>query len=245
MHMSLAKTLADQLLLADIEADRGAFYLGATAPDIRVITRLDRSVTHFFDLDDFDHQDSVGAMFSAHPALADRAGVNMPTASFLCGYMTHLVLDEAWISEVYRPFFGERSALAGSERANIMDRVIQFELDRQRREDRPAVEAMRNDIAATALEVAIGFIDLPTLQRWREVNLDFLQAPPTWERFRNVASRHLSAYGVTEPEAVEGFMEGVPGLLQETLDHVGWERVHSFVDTATKRGLTAIRDYLA
>jgi hypothetical protein len=242
--MSLAKTLADGLRLADIEADRGAYYLGSTAPDIRAVTRWERERTHFFDLNEFGHQDSVRAMFEAYPGLTDRSQVGPATASFLAGYMTHLVLDEGWISEVYRPLFGERSPLAGSERANVMDRVIQFELDRRQREDRDTIDAMKAEISATALEVTIGFIDLETLQRWREVNLDFLRAPPTWERFRNVASRHLSAYGVSEPEHIEAFMAEVPSILQETVDHVGWERVQHYLDSALARARAEIKGYL-
>src|SRR5204863_9722484 len=97
LHLSLAKNLADQLSLADIESDRGAYYLGSTAPDMRRVARLDRSQTHFFRLDNFEHQDSVRAMFSAYPDLQDRGKLNASTAAFLAGYMTHLVLDEGWI----------------------------------------------------------------------------------------------------------------------------------------------------
>src|SRR5262245_51329326 len=139
LHMSLAKMLADRLALSGLDDERGAYYLGSTAPDIRVITRLERQSTHFFDLEKFGHQDSVEAMFSAYPDLKDRAKVSAGTASFLGGYMSHLILDEGWISQVYRPLFGERSPLEGTQRANVMDRVIQFELDRQRREDRETI----------------------------------------------------------------------------------------------------------
>lgn len=245
LHMSLAKTLADALTVGDIDADRGAYYLGATAPDIRAVTRWERERTHFFDLNQFDHQDSIRAMFESYPDLADRAAVGPGTASFLAGYMTHLVLDEGWISEVYRPLFGERSPLAGSERANVMDRMIQFEMDRQQREDLAAIEAMRAEIAATALEVTVGFMDMETLQRWRQVNLDFLQQPATWDRFRNVASRHLNAAGITDPLQLEAFMAEVPSLLQETIDHVGWDRVQAYLDGATSRAREAIRGYFS
>jgi hypothetical protein len=243
LHMSLARSLAETLAFTTLEADRGAYYLGATAPDIRAITRWERERTHFFDLDDFGHQDSVAALFEAHPYL-ERAKVNEATAAFLAGYISHLVLDEDWISQVYRPLFGERSPLGGTERANVMDRIIQFELDRRERERRDVIEEMRNEIAASALEIAVGFIDIDTLRRWREVNLDFLQQPPTWERFRNVASRHLNAYGVTQPGQVEAFMAEVPDILRETIDHVGWERVQAFVDSSLARAREAIKEYL-
>jgi hypothetical protein len=86
---------------------------------------------------------------------------------------------------------------------------------------------------------------MESLRRWREVNLDFLKAPATWERFRNVASRHLSAYGVTDPAQVEAFMAEVPSLLQETVDHVGWERVQAYLDSALIRARDQVRNYLS
>lgn len=245
LHMSLARALADALAIETIDAARGAYYLGATAPDIRAITRWERDLTHFFNLDDFGHQDSVRAMFQAHPALSDAGTLNAETAAFIAGYLSHLVLDEGWINSVYRPLFGERSTLRGSERANVMDRIIQFELDRREREDSEAIDELRREIAAAALEVTVGFIDIDTLRRWREVNLDFLRAPPTWERFRNVASRHLSAYGVDAHDRIEAFMAEVPSLLEETVDHVGWERVQAFTDAALARAREAIREYLS
>jgi hypothetical protein len=98
---------------------------------------------------------------------------------------------------------------------------------------------------ATALEVTIGFIDMETLARWREVNIDFLKAPPTWERFRNVASRHLKDYGVTEPQELERFMQGVPALLQETVDHVGWGRVQAYLDSSLAAARERVREYLS
>ena len=245
LHLSLAKSLADELNLADIDADRGAYYLGSTAPDMRRVARLDRSKTHFFRLDNFEHQDSVREMFAAHPELGDRGNLNTPTAAFLAGYMTHLVLDEGWISEVYRPLFGERSDLGGSQHANVLDRIIQFEMDRQKREDCETLTTIREAVLATSLDLTVGFLEMDSLYRWRDINLDFLQVPPTWERFRSIASMLLSDYGITTTEQVDALMEQIPSLLQEAVDHVGWQRIQAFVDTARKRSLTEIRGYLA
>ena len=105
-HMARSRAVADRLRLPEIDADRGAFYLGSTAPDIRVITRMDRRVTHFFELDELGDQDSVSRMFEAHPGLATPAGLDAATTAFIAGYLTHLVLDEAFINDVYRPHFG-------------------------------------------------------------------------------------------------------------------------------------------
>src|SRR5688572_1439608 len=101
-HMSLAKGLADSLSLSAIAADKGSFYLGSTAPDMRLVNRIDRAQTHFFDLNNFDHQDSVANLFAEHPELAAPEKLTKATAAFLAGYISHLVLDEGWISQVYR-----------------------------------------------------------------------------------------------------------------------------------------------
>ena len=61
-HLASAYGLADRLGHPHIDADRGAYYLGSTAPDIRVLLKVDRRHTHFFDLDDFGEQDSVARM---------------------------------------------------------------------------------------------------------------------------------------------------------------------------------------
>ena len=46
-HMARARTIASELRHPAIDADRGSYYFGSSAPDIRVITRRDRSETHF------------------------------------------------------------------------------------------------------------------------------------------------------------------------------------------------------
>jgi hypothetical protein len=245
LHLSLAKNLADQLALGDIDADRGAYYLGSTAPDMRRVARLDRSQTHFFRLDNFEHQDSVRAMFAAHPELGDRGKLNTATAAFLAGYMTHLVLDEGWICEVYRPLFGEKSPLSGGQHANVLDRIIQFEMDRQKREDCQTLETIRDAVLSTSLELTVGFLEMDSLLRWRDINLDFLKVPPTWERFRGIAAMLLGEYGITTAEQVDALMAEVPTLLREAVDHVGWQRIQAFIEAATQRSLAEIRDYLS
>src|SRR3990172_9142414 len=157
MHMTLARELARGLGRSAIESDPGAYYLGATTPDIRVITRWERARTHFFDLDRFDEQSGVASIFATYPDLATPAQLNDSTMAFLCGYISHLEMDEAWIVEIYRPCFGERSALKGDVLANLLDRVLQYELDRREREDRAVVQEIREELLATACDIAVGF----------------------------------------------------------------------------------------
>ena len=59
------------------------------------------------------------AIFDAHPALATPGQLNERTIAFMCGYISHLEMDEAWICEVYRPAFGVQSPLKGAPLANV------------------------------------------------------------------------------------------------------------------------------
>jgi len=245
LHMTIARELALQLRSPVIDAERGAYYLGATTPDIRVLTRWDRERTHFFNLDDFGEQQGVHRLFEQEPALRDASALNPATASFMAGYLSHLEMDESYICEIYRPSFGERSKLRDQMMANVMDRILQFELDRKDREDFEKVAEIQRAVAESAVEVSVGFIARDTLLEWRKITVEVLNHPPTWDRFSRIASRHLQAAGVEGEEQLERFMEGVPDLLDRTMAHVGEERVREYLHGAKSRALRTIREYLS
>jgi hypothetical protein len=246
MHTAIAKEIADAIQDSHLDEERGALYLGSTAPDIRIITRWDRRVTHFFNLSNFEEQSGIRSLFARHPELAEPAKLQPQSVSFIAGYLTHLAMDEAWINQVYRPFFGERSPMGGDIRASIMDRALQYELDRARREDRPLIEHILQAIARVELGLDISFLDDETLGRWREVVLDVVNHPPDWERFRYVAGRHLRQ-PVSEDEeaaAVVEFMRDLPGLVEETVRYLTPERIDFFVEASKKEGAEVVRQYL-
>ena len=245
MHMTLARELAAKLGHPAIPADAGAYYLGATTPDIRVLTKWDRSRTHFFDLHQFGEQRGVAALFEAYPELASPGELNDSTVAFICGYISHLEMDEAWICDIYRPCFGERSPLKGDVLANLLDRVLQYELDRREREDPGVVTEIRDALLATAVEVSTGFVDRDTLVRWREVSADILRHPPDWERFGVIASRHVHAYGVESEADVAHVLRNIPDLLDQSIREVTPERLDAFLVGARERALEAMRAYVS
>lgn len=244
LHTVIAKEIGDRLRHRVLDAERGNLYLGSTAPDIRVITRWERGRTHFFDLANFDEQSGVSGLFAAYPQLGrpDRLGAR--TAAFVAGYLTHLVMDELWINTIYRPFFGVRSPLGGNLRANIMDRAIQFSLDRQKRIDRELMAHVLNEVARSDLALEIDFIDDETLHRWKEVILEVVDHPPDWERFRAIAGRHLREAGIESPEQFAEFLRSLPDLVDETLRYLSEERLREFMDRSVEGGLGAVRGYL-
>ena len=244
LHTVIAKEVGDRLRHRVLDAERGNLYLGSTAPDIRVITRWERGRTHFFDLHNFDEQNGVAGLFSAYPRLGQPGSLRPGTAAFVAGYVTHLVMDELWINTIYRPFFGQRSPLGGDQRANIMDRAIQFSLDREKRIDRELMAHVLEAVARSDLALEIDFIDGDTLHRWRELILDVVDHPPDWERFRYIAGRHLREAGIETPEQFEEFVRSLPDLADETLRYLTEGRVREFMDSAVQGSVAAVKEYL-
>src|SRR3990172_4680098 len=242
LHTAIAKNVADSLRLGPLDEERGSLYMGATAPDIRVVTRWERARTHFFDLNNFDEQDGVAAFFDAYPSLAGGTP-EPPTRAFVAGYLTHLVMDERWISSVYRPYFGERSPLGGDLRANIMDRALQFSMDCDRRQDAGFMAHVVDSVARCELAIDIGFIDTDSLRQWQGIITDMMNRTPDWDRFRHGARRHLG-YSESDGEAFEEMVRSIPDLVDETLKYLTLQRVEDFLEDAERRSAAVVKEYL-
>ena len=241
--MARARTLAERVKLSDIDADRGAFYLGSTAPDIRVITRADRTDTHFFDLNNLDRQDPVERMFTEHPQLRKPSGLEVATTAFIAGYITHLVLDEAWIEEVYRPAFGVYSDIANDPRSNVLDRVLQYELDRQDRNDSQSRQDLQTALKASAPPRDIPFIDGTFLTRWFQMVIDIAQEVPSYDGFRRMMSRHLADAGLSETDIDAYCRDPIP-IVEEAVSVVSPGRIVRFWEHAADLMSMRVRQYL-
>ncbi len=239
-HMAKALRVADRLQLPEIEADRGAFYLGSVAPDVRVLTRRDRWETHFFDLDERARQDSIARMFEEHPELSRPERLDEARTAFMAGYLTHLVMDESFIDEIYRPYFGE----SDDPLANVYDRAMQYELDRRERVEDP--EAMKQ-IQETLLDYepirGIPFIEDKYLDEWRVISADVAGLPPDYGRFRRMMARHLQDAGVTE-EDLDAWAENPEPLIQQAFQVVSEDRIEQFWREVEDRMTERVRSYL-
>ncbi len=246
LHMAMARDVRERLAALVTAEHPGAYYLGASSPDIRVITRWERARTHFFDLSDLGHQDSVATMFLHHPDLADAGRLPPPAAAFVAGYIGHLALDETWITTVYRPHFGQQSALGGNTRANLMDRLLQYELDRRRREAPEHAAEIRTALEGCSLACDVGFLDSATLRRWLEVAIDVTRHPPDYEMFllQLRRRRHFApGESPSERDLIET-VEQIPEVLETTLRHVSTAHVDAYLEQATERAVAAAARYL-
>ena len=244
LHLTTARELARDLPPARIDGFTGAYYLGATTPDIRAMTRWDRERTHFFRLDDFEHQSGVERLFEELPPLKDASSLDPETVAFMAGYLSHLVLDEEYITQIYRPLFGERSTLRDDDLADVMDKILQWDVERADCEDTEKLDEIRLALAEAAVEINVDFIGRDTLSQWRDVSLEVIAQPPSIERLVRFLGRRLGK-GLEEEAEAARFAEGVPALLERTWAHVGEERVREYMRDARARASRTMQDYLS
>lgn len=246
IHTSIAKRMADCLSLPSLDEQRGNVYLGSTAPDIRVITRWERQRTHYFDIHNFGDQSSLAAFFENNPALSRSGALDDRTRAFLAGYMSHLVVDEMWIAAIYRPFFGEKSPLGGTLRANVMDRALQFSMDADTRADSDFMAHVTDAVARCDLDLDIGFIDRDTLSRWHEVITDFVRQQPDWDRFRERARKHITTHNgeVDDAEYAE-LARSLPDLVDETLRYLSRNRIDDVINSSLDASVRVVKEYLS
>ena len=243
LHMVLARDVARSHGQDALSALPGPYLLGATTPDIRVLTRQDRYSTHYFDLSGPDHQDSVGEFLKANERLVDPARLNDETRAFVAGYISHLAMDEEYISGVYRRFFAKHDELGGKIRANVMDRLLQFDMERSYG-DPEVKREISEALACTVENIDCGFLEPETLERWRQVSADVAMRNMDWERMRGMIANHLRFAGLEEGETLTGFLDSLPELLDETIAHITDAEIAGFVDRATAVAGAAVEKYL-
>jgi hypothetical protein len=245
LHLSIARDLANELGSGLVDGERGAYYLGATTPDIRALTRWDREQTHFFSLDDFGEQSGVRRLFDEQPQLRDASALDAPTAAFMAGYISHLVLDEDYICQIYRPLFGEKSILSGDEMADVMDKALQWDVERADCSDETKVLEIKQAMAEAAVEINIDFIERETLTQWRDLSLDVIGTPPSVERLVRFLGRRMPALQFADDESAARFTNEMPELLRRTWEHVGAERVYEYLHGARTRARQSMKEYLS
>lgn len=240
-HMEMAYHAA---LLVDapvLTANMGCYLLGSTAPDIRVITGKGREPYHFASLDFDEVGAGIAGMFARHPQLAVTG--HGPTRSFVAGYVTHLVLDETWITQMYRPFFGKDGVFKMEAEGAVMDRVMQLELDFLALEE---LNALTTHLSNFSDSVEIPFIDGHTLAAWHRWVTNFVTQEFSWERLRFMALRiSRGDESHAAHRIADQFIRGLPDTLGWLHDTVSREKLEEFKRDAIADMVLRVKEHLA
>ncbi len=109
-HLSIADQLLEGETLPEnlrifLQEQRGAFYLGKTAPDVQTLSGQSRPETHFYTVPLIDRTPPWERMFDRHPLLSQPGKLTMEQAAFMAGYICHLQADIIWITDLFVPYF--------------------------------------------------------------------------------------------------------------------------------------------
>ena len=242
VHISLAHRAAALLRHDTIDANMGYYLLGSTSPDIRVITRKDRSVYHFAQLDFEEIGTGINGLFHSHPELSEAEAHSGATQAFMAGYLTHLLADETWIANMFRPYFGNRSVFEDGVLGLVMDRAMQLELDRRCWQDVIPVRSLL-DIAVE--QVHVEFIPDDTLADWVHWVTSNLDRGFSWERLRFMA-RRIASGNEEHPahELADAFVNDSSDGLERMYEYIPRGSEEEYQETVVASLTKAIEDYL-
>ena len=244
LHLGIAEEAIERLHHPVVDGNRGSYYLGSTAPDIRFFIGAGREETHFLPLESGEGKSGVKLMFQAHPELIEEADLNVATKSFVAGYLSHLVTDEAWIHQIYRPFFGKSSPEGGNPMANLLDRVLQFELDRSERLNNKDMSVIRTELNGSADGVAVSFINASKLKRWGEFVFMATTRKSNWEDFHHFAEKYLIWMRHIASEEQETFFASFDERCEQVLRMVPREQLQAFREQSIVNSVKAAKEYL-
>jgi hypothetical protein len=244
LHLGIAEEAIERLHHPVVDGNRGSYYLGSTAPDIRFFIGSGREETHFLRLESEEGESGIKKMFQAYPELMKDAGLSAATKSFVAGYLSHLVTDEAWIYQIYRPFFGKSSPVGDNPIANLLDRVLQFELDRSERLNNKNMSVIRTELNGSADGVAVSFINATNLKRWSEFVFMAATRKPNWEDFRHFAEKYLIWMQHIAPEEQETFFASFDVRREQVLKMVPQEQLQAFRKQSIVNSVKVAKEYL-
>lgn len=249
VHLSIVQELVDELGIDELQENIGAALLGSTAPDRRVLTREPREDTHYFHLTESGTGDGFRGMKKALPDLVSRSPEDdWALTAFLVGYASHLAADEAWIVNVYRPFFEDDEYLGAEPMKNILDRAMQYELEVGIRGDREQLMDWQKTIVASNRvidAVPDPFIAKNILRDWSEfVAGRVLTLPGTWAEFPRFISRYLDDPDLDDVE-VEQLMADPEGMLERVYDRIPREIIQQHRTITMQQSLKHAEEILA
>lgn len=79
--------------------------LGHTAPDVKTVSGQKREESHFYTIPRTSDRPAYQVLFDAYPELALADALSPSQASFIAGYIAHLLLDELWLDDVFQRYF--------------------------------------------------------------------------------------------------------------------------------------------
>ena len=243
-HIELAWQASLEIKDPVLGKNLGQYFLGSTAPDIRVITKKPRSQYHFVNLDFSSVGDGLKAFFDAFPQLCDTSKLPPEQVALIAGYISHLVADETWITKMYRSYFNENQLFQSKLEAKLFDRVAQLTMDR---ESKPLIQSLTETISDEFDVFSIGEISYSEMLAWKNWVTEFFsnEQAYSWERLKNQANR-ISKNDLSNPvhQLCNEFIKNTDQGLKMLYQNVPRETIAQYKKQAKTNIIETISRYL-
>ena len=224
-------------LLALLQQQWPAFYLGQVAPDVQDVAGLPRTATHFYSVPPEEGNLAYPRLLAQYPQLADVRQMPLPQAVFIAGYSAHLLLDLIWFREILLPYFVEPVSLGDFSRRDYLHHILLIYLDGLAHAGLPATAV--STLAAARPQQWLPFVPDRHLQTWRDTLAAQLKPGAPLETMTVYARRlGISAASFAAQLSDPGWMS----------DHffalVPVERVQMRLETAVTESIAVVQNYL-
>ena len=135
------------------------------------------------------------------------------TRAFVLGYMCHLVTDEYWIAQVYRPYFGKKAS--SDPITNVLDRVLQFDMDKRERNGIRDLDAVLEALKSSDVGVNVSFIDADLLSKWKDVMTERTSMDLGWDHLRRFVRKALPRHLKDDEDTMNSVIDQGPDLLEK------------------------------
>lgn len=240
-HLVLAQQMLRQGDLSTVtrrllDRQQGPFMLGHTAPDVKTVSGQKREESHFYTIPRSSNRPAYQILFDRHPELARADALSPSRASFVAGYVAHLLLDELWLDDVFQRYFLQDWGPLG-ERL-FLHNVLRTWVDRRD-------QVRLNGTLAQTLQQAepddwLPFVDDRHLRAWR----DWLIEQLTSDRGMETAKVFADRMGVPAAE-VEAVVQSPGQMGRRVFRHFPGSAMTSFWEKGYRQSVVLVDWYVS
>ncbi len=228
-----------------ISNNLGSFLLGCCSPDVRIITKMSRDNTHFVPISNKIIGTGTHNLFKENPKLLNKESLNSVTKSFLAGYILHLVADETWIIDMYRPYFGNRNVFPNKIIGNIMDRAMQLDMERETHLQHENFSGYTHELAIDFDDIEIDFISNESFKEFTDTIKRVFSNAFDWSRLIFMIRRQYpdKDSGMAESLAND-FIKNLPDSLEDLYHQVPKKEIKAYRANIISSWQSLIKEYL-